>query len=516
MSITIKPEVGKAILETLTVGMYTDPLIVYREYVQNATDSIDNAVSQGLYGKTEKPMIQIKIESRKVTIHDNGTGISAEKASKNLLDIGKSVKDYTKQRGFRGIGRLGGLAYCGKLTFKASAKGEDQFTEVILDADKMKKELSPSSLNDQTATELIEQTASISTGKEKKDEHYFIVTMEQVTEPELIEEKTVHEYLCQVAPLDFHHTRFTLGGKIREFFKDKGLRYETYNIYLGDKQVHKPYTNRFRVYGPKDDCIRDANIFEHVTEDGKNSFFGWYAECHMLGSVTDDLLKGVRVRKGNILIGDEGFTKQFLTRSNERFCNWVIGELYVFDKDLIPNARRDSFEKSKAFDSLTNLMKDQFSDIVREIREKSKQREDPVKKKAVQIEGITLGVEKDVKNGFKSKTELEKAKQDVELAKDLHSQIESHIDKIQDEKQKEEKEKQAKELEKEIEKAAKSLEHEAFFKADLLTTQLSRKERKIIIDIFDEIYSELDKEEANLLIDSIIERLNSKGKKNDK
>ena len=34
-------EIGKDILELLTGAMYVDPLTIYREYVQNAADAID-------------------------------------------------------------------------------------------------------------------------------------------------------------------------------------------------------------------------------------------------------------------------------------------------------------------------------------------------------------------------------------------------------------------------------------------------------------------------------------------
>lgn len=40
--------IGKHTLESLTSGMYSDPYVVYREYIQNATDSIDEAVACGI------------------------------------------------------------------------------------------------------------------------------------------------------------------------------------------------------------------------------------------------------------------------------------------------------------------------------------------------------------------------------------------------------------------------------------------------------------------------------------
>ena len=50
-------QVGKYTLESLTTGMYSDPKIVYREYIQNSVDSLENAVENGnavIYGEAYK------------------------------------------------------------------------------------------------------------------------------------------------------------------------------------------------------------------------------------------------------------------------------------------------------------------------------------------------------------------------------------------------------------------------------------------------------------------------------
>ena len=114
-------KIGKFTLETLTTGMYDSPKDIYREYIQNAVDSIDNAITQGIL-KPGKDAIDIKIDRTNacITITDNGTGVSAEKAQEYLLNIGDSVKFNTNNRGFRGIGRLAGLAYCDELIFSTS------------------------------------------------------------------------------------------------------------------------------------------------------------------------------------------------------------------------------------------------------------------------------------------------------------------------------------------------------------------------------------------------------------
>ena len=59
-----------------------------------------------------------------IFIEDNGTGVESEQAASVLLNIGDSTKRSNNNRGFRGIGRLGGMSYCDKLVFSTSAKGE--------------------------------------------------------------------------------------------------------------------------------------------------------------------------------------------------------------------------------------------------------------------------------------------------------------------------------------------------------------------------------------------------------
>ena len=117
--------VGKYTLESLTNGMYSSPLDLYREYVQNAVDSIDDAVSCGLIQKSDSRIdISINTESASVSIKDNGCGIGKENAERLLIDIGNSKKNRSVSRGFRGIGRLAGLGYCDSLSFITSAYGE--------------------------------------------------------------------------------------------------------------------------------------------------------------------------------------------------------------------------------------------------------------------------------------------------------------------------------------------------------------------------------------------------------
>ena len=40
------PKIGKNLIEILTDGMYKNPLFMYREYIQNSADSINEAAQR--------------------------------------------------------------------------------------------------------------------------------------------------------------------------------------------------------------------------------------------------------------------------------------------------------------------------------------------------------------------------------------------------------------------------------------------------------------------------------------
>ena len=126
ISLTAKPKtlvdadiiIGKDILELLANAMYVDPLTIYREYVQNAADSIDEARASGL--SLDDPHITVHLDqaTRCVRIRDNGESIPNRDFVKRITAIGASHKRGTTLRGFRGVGRLSGLGYCQELIFR--------------------------------------------------------------------------------------------------------------------------------------------------------------------------------------------------------------------------------------------------------------------------------------------------------------------------------------------------------------------------------------------------------------
>ena len=86
---------------------------MYREYIQNAADAVAGI---GVPGKARVD-IAIDVTERRIRIRDNGSGLSRDEALERLLPIGRSDKTLGIDRGFRGVGRLAGLAFAKTVSF---------------------------------------------------------------------------------------------------------------------------------------------------------------------------------------------------------------------------------------------------------------------------------------------------------------------------------------------------------------------------------------------------------------
>lgn len=369
--------VGKFTLETLTSGMYERPKDLYREYIQNAVDSIDIAISDQLL-KTDAVRIDIEIdkEDHRIMISDNGTGIQTADAVQSLLNIGHSSKRFTNARGFRGIGRLAGLAYCKKLVFETSAMNEDKRTIVEFDAQALCERMLDNDVSIDLLS-LISDVVTVRIEQEARTKHYFNVIMAGVEDSDgILDVENVHRYLMQVAPVDFDKS--CGWGKIIKS-KLNAFRFipSSYNIFVGDSTsrvaITKAYSDtiisdRLRKL---EDNISDIEI-KSFTNNGETVAYLWYAKTSFYGTLQSEAIKGIRVRQGNILIGDKTTLNHIF--KDERFNGWLFGELHILSEKLIPNARRDEIEKNAIYSTLTEDLRIWADGVSYEIRKTSNQR----------------------------------------------------------------------------------------------------------------------------------------------
>ena len=306
--------VGKYILESLTMGMYRNPFIIYREYIQNSADAIDEAVRKGIinYEDTYINIIVNKTESI-IIIEDNGIGVSLKDAPNVLLNIGKSDKNPNVNKGFRGIGRLGGLSYCDSVIFETSYYGEGMSSIISFDAVKLNRLLIPGEYEKYTLSDVIKEVAKIQHKKESLEKHYFRVILKNVNKKyNLLELDKVYSYIKQIAPVPFEIRKFKYANDINKKLSELQVNWVDYNILLGKskdnlKQVFKPYKTKFytdtsRKVIDKIDGIRFYPIVDDYNE--KLIALVWIGKCKLLGTVLDEEVKGLRLRKSGIMIGD--------------------------------------------------------------------------------------------------------------------------------------------------------------------------------------------------------------------
>lgn len=133
-----KPKIGKDLLQMFMLQLYSDPRCIYREYIQNSLDAINEAVKLGILSKKKDGQVVINIDKDFIKVEDNGTGIKAENAAKTLMDVANSIKNGIDTAGQFGIGRLSGGGYCKTLEFCTSYQGEATSTVVSMDINKLR------------------------------------------------------------------------------------------------------------------------------------------------------------------------------------------------------------------------------------------------------------------------------------------------------------------------------------------------------------------------------------------
>jgi hypothetical protein len=514
--------VGKNVLESLTTGMYADSKIIFREYIQNSTDAIDKAVKKGILNKDDGFIkININKQMREISLRDNGLGIAEAEVFNRLGDIGKSEKDYKEQRGFRGIGRLGGLGYCDELTFITSFPGEDKKTITIWDCKQLRTLLRPDVEKDLDVIELVNRVTAMSVEKEKKEEHYFEVILTGIREEnrELLENAEIKTYLGQVAPVPYNYQLFADLKKVNEKIIELNKTPEEYNIVINNEPIFKPYRRSVIAGNLKEkDYIHEIKFFDEKNKNGELIFLGWYGLTNLSGQIKEGDVNGIRIRKHNIQIGDNHTLDQFFGKnaSYQRLNRWYVGEIFVFDDELIPNARRDNFEENTAYKNFKEKVEKTTREILAKLPyQQSKDRSD---KKIVAIVEKDLNViETELKDGVTANSKKRLLEKIEKKEKDFGRAI------IRIEKSEKGngivknngmiKKEQLSEISRKINSLKEQIESTKNFKLNKIPTSYSKEVRNVLKIVFEVIDIHLPEGQSHELQDRIIEKLSEKHKK---
>ena len=332
--------VGGDILNLITAGMYNNPLAIYREYIQNAADAVATS-DRARSGKIE---IETDPSGLRVRIRDNGPGLSCEAALRALLPIARSEKRRGTDRGFRGIGRLAGLAFAESVTFITRAQGDQSVTRIVWDGPKLQRSITENSQTERAIRECV--TVETLYGAEWPA-HFFEVEVSGVGRYAaglILNREAARAYIGEVCPAPIAPL-FPFASKIENLF-DKDEAPLVLDVTLDGELL--PVTRRFdemiRFPDGREDRFTDFEKIDIPAVDGNGrAAIGWVAHSSYHGVIPKDAgIRGIRVRAGNIQVGDETIFDHLFPE--DRFNRWCVGELHIVDPRIIPNGRRDYFE----------------------------------------------------------------------------------------------------------------------------------------------------------------------------
>lgn len=357
--------VGAGILNIITESLYDNPIVVFREYVQNSMDSI--------LKQKHPENCEIKIWEQNGSLYflDNGGGIPASAFVTEMKKIGGSNKKKQRNLGYKGIGRLSGVPYCNKLHFfnihNYAEKSGQQYTINGTLYENIKNEGLDSELE---FTELMDKIGFYASRVDfdsnglvsaavhqysdilQKTNTGFLVVLEGISAvlKKTMDADDFFQNLQWLLPVDFDQSLYENSDSYgaAELFKELTsrdadgiipIRYGA--IFYNDKQIFRPIRREmFREYICKNDFKYAIGFHtfsgDKIAIDKKNCF------------------TGIRIYVDNMLLCDENELLQSLknyellshTLNNQIQSVRGIGAMiYITDKvNISANARRTFIE----------------------------------------------------------------------------------------------------------------------------------------------------------------------------
>lgn len=547
---------GANIIENLTTGMYQDSKVIYREYIQNACDQIDKAEKLGILSTRDMNKkipdlgqglidIWLKPEERYIVIEDNATGIKADEFQHTLGNIADSDKVMGQDKGFRGIGRLCGLAYCKKLVFTSRWLGEDVVSIMSCDALKMRKMINEANtkIHKHSANDVLNAMIDFSTRPvELEDkEHFFRVELIDINQEneELFGGKNddnierLTDYLSFVAPVPYQ-ANFIYRSEIYDHAKEIGKPIDEYEIRINGEPIFKKYKTHLKT-GNGQDEVFGVQLHDFYADDGALIGWMWFGKTLFKAAIKEEeISRGLRLRKENIQIGESDTLRDMFTReTSKRGNNYFIGEIFALSKDLIPNSQRAYFNENPERIEFEHKLKDYFNNTLYYIYYEGSDINSNIKKINSYYDKVAEYEQKISDNAFLTTKEQEEKKRDLEEKEQVAKKARLNLEKkrdggrsiltseiierrikevpLADTKKQKPKAATNENGTKQGEEAENSYKEKKKFLVDSMFPRASRAERKLLSETLDKIFviiqKSTDKKTANILINKIKEDL---------
>ncbi len=368
-------KVGLRLLETLTSALYDDPIILFREYVQNSVDAYNKTISTSSDKEFDEFHVAIDIDrdGKSITIRDNGYGIDNSQFDEIMTSIGASDKRQSNnQIGFRGIGRLSAMPFCEKLIFTNKCENSNKIQVFQWQGNKFQQ-----LLNQESEIELNQAMSEITDNYEKDYEdaisdHFFKVEIinYNIEIVELVKQDDLKYRLSMMLPLRYD-PKFEQQKDILEYYKQfMGYSLDRYafTVKLDGEEMYKPYNET---------NILESGInfwdlrYRSKEKNGIPDKIGilWFTFNRKVTANPVNEPYGILVRSKNMLMGDNNSLADALFRSKSdeyvatfreltQTLQGVYGEMLIDSPRLNDNARRDWFKIDDSSIELRNIIFD--------------------------------------------------------------------------------------------------------------------------------------------------------------
>jgi molecular chaperone HtpG len=354
----------------LSEDLYPRKLEIVREYIQNASDALDQyrGVADVIEDRAE-PVIKISIQGRSLLIFDNGIGMDGEEIAK-LKRIAYSEKKLGEEAGYKGIGRLAGIAVADKLKISSTSYGDPKLYHFEFRAKDMRQEISDNKKKgiQHPATQVINRHSQIWETDIDPESHYTLVELRDIKEScsQLLDSSNLQEYIGDIGPVDFS-PEFKFGAEISHKLNENVPDYSPKTVYLsvpsGERvRIYKPYTDQMTLAEP-------GFIEIHDQAHEKLMAYCWYATkgMQMLGKIkpagklftVDGTTQEAKRRFAGLCyklfgfsIGDRSLPQRTLWTTALPRALWYTGEIHIVDKNIIPTTDRSHFVENEQRDQL--------------------------------------------------------------------------------------------------------------------------------------------------------------------
>ncbi len=348
-----KSRFGVKMLDLALGKIYTNPLVIYREYIQNACDGLEMAINKGFI-KPQEAVISIQIDKNEITIKDRGVGVGVTEIGPRLVDLGNSEKYKDNLIGQYGIGRLIAAQYCEKIIFETSCCGENQKSILTWNTENAFKLIESHEFED--GTDVVNKVTSCIFEPEEVNEHYFRVKLCGLKHriDKLVDIQAVKEYVSLIAPVDYTlefkegylHPAFEESLEINELYKKERI----YKVMINGEDVRKPYS--IDIPNKDTELIKPLFVKFEDPDDGLLGW-GWYALNDKIIQMNNIAFKGIRFRKLNTAVGDYNVMANYMKNVS---VNYFVGEIFLIHENIQPTGSRDGFVDSLQKSEFDTLM----------------------------------------------------------------------------------------------------------------------------------------------------------------